>query len=201
MGEKEKSSIQRADVAEEKFEVDIVSLAQAEVKDGAFTKIKLGQLWQKQTTIFVFLRNFACIACRTHAKQVWDKREVYEKKGSRIVFIGNGEPEFIEVFKQEVGIEDAPIYTDPSLESFRASGFKRGFLAALGPRALKNGFSFNRHGHKQGKYESGSGDLWQLGGILVINKEGRVLYQHISQVLGDFPPEKDVPKNDSIWND
>ncbi len=172
--------------------VNIVQLANAKIFDEQEQPNTFGKLWTKQTTMFVFLRHFACIACRTHAKQIWEQKDKYQQNGAKIVFIGNGSPHFIHIFRQDLQLGDAPIYTDPSLESFRAAGFKRGFLKALGPTAIKNGLKMASQGNKQSTYTKAAGDLWQLGGVLVVKPDGTVPYHYISEVLGDYPPEDDL---------
>lgn len=170
----------------------IVEFAKARVFDSAGNEIAIHKLWQNQAVLFIFLRHFACIECRTFARQIWADRERYEKSGSKIVFIGNGDPQFIQAFKEDLEIQNAPIYTDPSLNVFKAAGFRRNFLAALGPASIKAGLKMFKEGNRQGLYSKGQGDLWQLGGVLVIASDGRVKYKFVSQKLGDFPPEKDL---------
>jgi peroxiredoxin len=171
-----------------KSPVNIVHLANCEVLDEDGNRFRLARLWQQNTALFVFLRHFGCISCRAHAVQIWKDREKYEKSGTRIVFIGNGSPRFIQIFREELKLEGAPIYTDPELVSFRAAGFKRGFLVALGPRGIANGLKLFAEGHRQGKT---AGDLWQLGWILAIRPSGQIAYHYISEVTGDFPPDDD----------
>ena len=108
--------------------INTLEFSRCEVLDQEGNKLKIFELWKKQTVIFIFLRHFGCVSCRAHAVQIWKNRAAYEKSGSKIIFIGNGVPDYIEGFKQELGIEDAPIYTDPTLATFKAVGFKRGFL-------------------------------------------------------------------------
>ena len=175
----------------EKSSVNIVTLATAKVLDESGKPVQMGTLWQKQTALFIFVRHFGCIGCRSHAVEVWQKREAYERSGARIIFIGNGQPHFIQTFKNELNLHDAPIYTDPSLAVFRAAGFKRNFLAALGPKSIAAGLKMYANGHKQGAYDPASGDLWQMGGVLVIKPSGQVAYHYISEMLGDYPPESD----------
>jgi peroxiredoxin len=176
----------------EKSNVDIVRLANCALSDSTGRIVKLGQLWQKQTIVFVFLRHFACIACRAHATQVWGDREKYEKSGAKIIFIGNGQPDFIDKFKEDVGIQNAVVFTDPELTSFRAAGFRRGFLAVVQPRTLLNVLQLASEGHRQTMPSAETGSNWQLGGILVVKPNGKIAYQYISEALGDFPPESDV---------
>jgi hypothetical protein len=138
------------------------------------------------------LRHFGCISCRSLAVDIWKNKEKYEKDGARIIFIGNGKANFINGFKEQLGLGEVPIFTDPTLQSFRAAGFKRGFLAALGPKAIVNVYKMYGEGHRQGPTNKESGDLWQLGGVLVIKPDGRVGYHYISEVTGDYPPEGDI---------
>lgn len=172
--------------------VDVPYLAHCEVFDEEGKSHKVASLWAKQTTVFIFLRHFACIECRTHAVNLWNKRQQYESTGARLVFIGNGAPHFIKYFKEELKIFYAPIFTDPKLQTFRAAGFKRGFLAALGPSSIARGLKLYKDGGRQGTNYKDSGDLWQMGGVLVVRPDGSVAYHYISEMLGDFPPDNDV---------
>ncbi|MES2857390.1 MAG: AhpC/TSA family protein [Bdellovibrionota bacterium] len=172
--------------------VDIVSLANCVVTDPEGRQIKLAQLWQKQSVVLIFLRHFACIACRAHATQVWNDREKYEGAGAKIVFIGNGQATFIDGFKAELGLQKAMILTDPTLSSFRAAGFRHGFRALVQPKTLLNGVKLAMNGNKQMMPSAEAGTNWQLGGILVVKPDGRIAYHYISEALGDFPPESDI---------
>lgn len=170
----------------------IPELAKCEVLNEAGQAISLFSLWRDRTCIFIFLRHFACIGCRTHAVQIWNERQKYEAGGAKLVFIGNGSPDFIKKFKADLKIEDAPVFTDPSLQSFRAAGFKRGFLVALGVKSIANGVGLIFKTGLGTKVKKDAGDLWQMGGILVIRPDGKVAYHFISEALGDYPPESDL---------
>lgn len=174
-----------------KKRVDVVTLANAHVLDSENNKIKLGQFWQSQTAILVFLRHFACIACRAHATEVWRDREKYEKTGARLVFVGNGAPNYIDIFKSELGLSSATIVTDPSLEVFGAAGFRRGFFEVVQLRSLLNAVKLAGQGNSQ-KSTQAQGSHLQLGGVIAMSKEGRVLYHFVSQALGDFPAQHDI---------
>ena len=51
---------------------------------------------------------------------------------------------------------------------FQAAGFKRGFLAAIGPQSIKRGFEMYREGNQQGTYKKGNGGSlatrWSVSG-------------------------------------
>ncbi len=180
--------------SKEKKELDfnIINLMKCSIFDEQGNEHIVQSLWQNQPVILVFLRHFACIECRTHAKKIWIEREKYEKGVAKIIFIGNGSANFIQGFKEDLGIKDAPIFTDPSLKVFKSAGFKRNFLAAIGPKSIVQGIKMSKEGNKQGKYTKDAGDLWQLGGVIAINRDGRVLFKYVNQRLGDYPPENDL---------
>lgn len=170
---------------------DVQTLGQMIVMDSKKRKIRLGLLWRKRPVIFVFLRHFACITCRAHAQEVWLNREKWEATGAHLVFVGNGAPEFIGIFKAELDLNKALILTDPSLASFRAAGFKYGFMALAQLETILNAVKLASKGHTQTSYAA-QGSVWQLGGVLAVNTRGEVVYQYISESYGDLPPESDV---------
>jgi peroxiredoxin len=180
-----------AKVVAEEIQVDISSLGSCLVQNELGESVRLGEAWKTHPAILIFLRHFACIACRAHAGNVWKDRAKLEQNGAKIYFVGVGSATYIRKFKEDLGISEATMFSDPSLLSFRLAGFKRGFLASHSPRSVANQVKLAREGHSFGKLEKGTGDLWQLGGTLVVAPDDRVTYQYISQAQGDFPPESD----------
>ena len=149
-------------------------------------------LWAHHSIVFIFLRHFACIGCRAHAVQVWQDRERYEGGGAKIVFVGNGSPDFIERFREDLKLGEALIFTDPSLEVFKAAGFKHGFFAVVQPSSVLNVVKLAREGHRQVAHSPEAGTHWQLGGVIAISKAGKLLYHFISESVGDHAPNPDI---------
>ena len=98
-----------------------------------------------------------------------------------LVVVGNGAPMFIEGFRETTGFT-GPIYTDPSLEVYKAAQLKRGVGTMLKLGAAAATIGSLRRGFRQGKTQ---GDATQQGGVLVIAPDGRILYHHISAYPGD----------------
>ena len=171
---------------------DGFKLSTCSVLDEDGNKIQLRTLWEKQPAILIFLRHFACDACRKHAVEVWEQRKMYEGKGARIHFIGNGAPHFMKQFKEQYGLEDASFFTDPTLNTFNAAGFRRGFW--IDPGEMHSRSEFLWLATRYAMRKTGSGNVWQLGGVLVICPGGVVKYQFISQMMGEFAPSTDIPK-------
>lgn len=172
--------------------VNIVQLANCEVLDKSGTGHKMGSLWKNQTALFVYLRHFACITCRAHATQVWNEREKFEVKNTKLYFIGNGKAQYIEGFQNELKLEEASIFTDPSLLSFQAAGFHRGFFRTNSIASYRDVKKYKSMGYTNGNYEKGVGDIWQLGGLIAVKSTGQVVYHFISESVGDFPAEEEV---------
>ncbi len=169
--------------------LDIHAFTQCKVLDEEGREVPLSSFWKKHTALFIFLRHFGCIACRSHAAEIWHHRERYQKNGAKIIFIGNGKSQYIKAFKEDLDLEGASIYTDPELKCFQAAGFKRGFLKVFSPASAINAAKLAANGHRQALSK---GDLWQLGGMMVVKANGKVAYHYISEAVGDYPPEKDV---------
>jgi hypothetical protein len=159
-------------------------------EDGQAVPMK--SLWRRGSAIFIFLRHFSCISCRAHVAQVWAHRFTLEQDGARIYFIGNGSFREIAKFKKEMGIENALIFTDPSRRTFEAAGLRRGIAASVGPKAIANGLELLKQGYRQKHWRREAGDLWQLGGILVVNPGALVRYHYVSEATGDFPTAVEV---------
>ena len=121
--------------------------------------------------------------------QLHRERDEIERRGARLVFIGNGNRHFAAGFRDELGIT-SDVYVDTERASYAALGFERGSVArTLRPAVLKNslralGTGFRQHGVK--------GDPWQLGGVLVVDPDARLRYRYASEVAGDHPPVSEV---------
>ena len=179
-------------IIDHEIKVDLKKLGECELLNADETRFKAKELWSSGTAILVFLRHFACEACRLHALEVWSNRAQFQSKGVKICFIGNGAPSFINKFCKENGLDGASVVTDPSLASFRAAGFRKGFWIDPGEMYSRGKFLWGAIRLQMQK--SQAGDVWQLGGIIGIDKNGKATYQFTSQALGDFPPTGDIPE-------
>ncbi len=110
------------------------------------------------------------------------------RAGAELVVVGNGAPRFITGFRELTGYQ-GPLYTDPSLASYRAASLKRGLGTFLSTKVLTNALRALTRGHLQGRTR---GDPAQQGGTLVILPSGQVVFHHVSQVAGDNAEPKDI---------
>jgi peroxiredoxin len=172
--------------------VDMDEFKMCTVLDETGRSNPLRSLWEKQPAIFIFLRHFGCDACRRHALEVWDNREKYQQKGAKLHFIGNGNPECLADFKEKYNLQQASFFTDPSLKSFKAAGYKKGFWIDPGTMHTRQEFLYKALKFISAKENIKYGNVWQLGGVLAIKPGGIPTYQFTSLTMGHFPPINDI---------
>ena len=113
--------------------------------------------------------------------QLHRETESLRGAGLSLNVIGNGAPMFIAGFRETTGYE-GPLYTDPSLAVYRAAELRSGLRTVLTPGALGRTVGALRRGFRQGRTQ---GHALQQGGVLVVGRDGRVLWHHISSGPGD----------------
>ena len=107
--------------------------------------------------------------------------DAIHRANAELYVIGNGTPSFIAGFRDETGFTGA-VYTDPSLEVYKAAELKRSVARTLDPRSLGKAFRAFRDGQRQGRTQ---GDAWQQGGVLAVAPSGEVRCHHASDRPGD----------------
>ena len=90
--------------------------------------------------------------------------------------------DFVERFSIEFDV-----YTDPQRASYKAAGWRR--PKGLSLRTFAHAGRAVLGGHLQGRTK---GDAFQLGGIIVVGKDGEVLFEHADQEAGDHANVDDV---------
>ncbi len=120
--------------------------------------------------------------------QVHRRIDELKAAGADVIVIGNGAPMFIAGFREHTGWA-GPLYTDPTLEAYRAAHLERGVLKTLDPRGMGSLARALVRGHRQGRTQ---GDEYQQGGALVIDRDGNVVWQHISRRPGDLASVDDM---------
>ena len=108
--------------------------------------------------------------------------------GAELYVIGNGAPMFIEGFRETTGY-NGPVYTDPSLEAYKAAQLERGFFKTINFGGAIASIGAMRRGFRQGKTQ---GDATQQGGVLVVARDGKVIYHQISKHPGDNAKPEDI---------
>lgn len=105
------------------------------------------------------------------------------KLGAELVLVGNGNPAQTAAFIKEQGL-DVPVFTDPSLELYKAAGLGRSLLGVLGPASA---LAATRTALKGYLPTGVKGDALQLGGTFIVLADGRIPWSHCAKHAGDNP--------------
>jgi hypothetical protein len=117
-----------------------------------------------------------------------DEQPQIEKRGGRLVIIGNGRPEHAAAFAMRMGMTGG-VFTDPSRATYRALGMRGGLKHSLKLELLGNAMRAFRAGHRQRDLQV---DPWQQGGAIVVSSDGTLEYAYISRTAGDHPPINEI---------
>jgi hypothetical protein len=131
------------------------------------------------------------VFCREHAVQLHRDREEFEDAGVSLVVIGQGTPKHAEHFMDSYDLEGMTLLVDPERKTYKAAGTKKATVDELfGPTVVAKGIVRGlRGGLTQGRTV---GHPAQLGGVLVVDTDGRVAYAHLADDASDNPPNSEV---------
>ena len=117
-------------------------------------------------------------------------REKFERAGARLVVIGQGTPEQAADFVRSKKV-DLTVLADTNREAYKAAGTKVATMKELlGPKVVLRAVTRALpKGAMQGKV---IGHPAQLGGVLVIDRDGSVVWSHLGEEASDIPPNDAV---------
>ena len=112
-----------------------------------------------------------------------------EALGVGVVLVGNGPRAALAAFAREMGLAErrVTLVTDPSLAAYRAAGLRR--PRAHGVRSAVQTLRALGQGYRQRRR---AGDARQLGGAVLADEGGRILYRHESDTAGDLADPSDI---------
>ena len=117
--------------------------------------------------------------------QLHRARSEFEAAAISLVLIGQATPRHAAHFRRRFEI-DLPVLADERRESYRAAGAKVATVGELlGPRSVRRGLmksARSRGAIRQGKV---IGHPAQLGGAMVVRRDGTVAWSHMSEDASD----------------
>lgn len=153
------------------------ALLDAEVREPSGRARRLGDLVAGHPTLLVFLRHFGCVGCSRQVDVLVPALGELSDLGVSVVLVGNGDPGQIPAFAERQRLEGYPltIVTDPTLHAHDAAGFERSVWATIGPRALWADVRAWLGGYSGAGRQ---GDVFQQGGVLLVDAVGKLLVRH-----------------------
>jgi peroxiredoxin len=166
-------------------------LAEAKLLDKDGKVSPLGDAWAERDALVVFVRHFACAGCSEHVTELAPRLLELDALGVRTVIVGCGRAEHIAGFIERHGLGDkhVEVLTDPTLEAQKRANLVRSAWGTLGPLGLAGMLGAMTRGHKNGPTE---GDLYQMGGTLLVRRGGELSFYGRSARVGDHAPVVDV---------
>ena len=125
--------------------------------------------------------------------QLHRAREDFDAAGARLAAIGQGTPRYAEHFVDEYDLDGMDVLVDPDRRTYAAAGAKIATLDELyHPRVVARGTKLAATERLvQGRTQ---GHAAQLGGVLVVARDGRVVWAHMADDASDNPPNDEVLK-------
>jgi peroxiredoxin len=125
--------------------------------------------------------------------QLHRDREEFEAAGARLVVIGQGTPRHAEAFVEQHGVDGLELLVDPERETYALAGAKIATVDELfHPRIVARGATVAASERlMQGRTQ---GHNAQLGGVLVVARDGRIAWAHMADDASDTPPNAEVLK-------
>jgi peroxiredoxin len=124
--------------------------------------------------------------------QLHRARSEFEAAAISLVLIGQATPRHAAHFRRRFEIE-LPVLADERRESYRAAGAKVATVGELlGPRSVRRGLmksARSRGAIRQGKV---IGHPAQLGGAMVIRRDGTVAWSHMSEDASDNASPEEI---------
>jgi prostamide/prostaglandin F2alpha synthase len=158
--------------------------------------VTLSSLWSEGPAIIYFLRRFGCQICRWHAKNVSQLAAPLDGKNVRFVAIG---PEKLgwDEFVQGKFWASPEVYYDPEKKLYQELGMKRsGILGVMGGMLTKKTWDMVGKTRSAGVSGNLKGDIYQLGGLFVVDKGGdKILYEFRQADFNDYPDVQAIAKS------
>ncbi len=162
--------------------------------------IMLKDLWEKNTAPFMllhWLRRFGCPVCRLGAKNLSEMVEKSRKENPDVLnYAGIGLSKIDYEDFEKGNFFKGDIYIDENKDSFKLLRYNR-----LGMNSMFGLLNFNMYkmigdARNHGIKGNLKGDRTQLGGTIICDKKGDVLFSHIQSSYSDYP--KDVQMFESV---
>jgi peroxiredoxin len=169
--------------------MDLDALSALSLPDQEGTPHRLGDLWQDQPVVVVFLRHFGCHNCRDHAVQLRDRYDDLQRQGIELVAIGTGDRRYAGAFVRDEKIPYLVLVDDDARAARAAAVNVASWYRLLHPSTWAASVQAWKRGariHKAGKR------VTQLGATFVLGPGDQVRYSHVDADSTDHAPVPEI---------
>ena len=125
--------------------------------------------------------------------QLHRAREDFEAAGVRLAAVGQGTPRHAEHFIEEYDLDGMQVLVDPERKTYELAGAKIATVDELfHPKIVARGTKIaSTERIVQGKTQ---GHNAQLGGVLVVGRDGEIAFAHMASDASDNAPVEEILK-------
>ena len=142
--------------------------------------MSFSSIYADRPTLIFFVRHFGCIFCRERVSSLKEALPLLESHQLGACVIGNGSTDVAADFVDHLELP-FPVYCDREGSAYRLAGMQKSF--GLNLSSVKDAWRSYQAGHRQHKI---SGNVWQQGGVIVVNSKGVILEVRADQSAGDY---------------
>jgi peroxiredoxin len=164
---------------------------EAVLLDPGGLEARLSFFWQESAAVLVFLRYFGCPFCQAQVVTLRESERSFLEAGASIVLIGHGDRRAAEEFRK-VKLVPFTFLLDPDRAAYRAYGLARGgLMQVFGPSTALPFLTANLRPQTRQRGLKG-GDLMQMPGTFVVDRDGVVRFAHRNRHVADSPRNQDI---------
>jgi peroxiredoxin len=164
---------------------------EAVLLDPGGLQAQLSFFWQESAAVIVFLRYFGCPFCQAQVVTLREAERSFLEAGANVVLIGHGDRRAAEEFRN-VKLVPFTFLLDPDRAAYRAYGLARGALMQVfGPSTALPFLTANLRSETRQRGLKG-GDLMQMPGTFVVDRDGVVRFAHRNRHVADSPRNQDI---------
>lgn len=159
--------------------------------DSVGGRVELRERWRRGPLVVMFMRHFGCAFCREQLIKIGRANEDFAAAGAEVVAIFQYSAEATRDFcaSRKVPFD---CLGDPLREAYGEVSVGRGGRdQVLGRKIARKYLQTIARSRVVGGGSQG-GDMQQLPGTFVVDREGRVLFAHYAVSSADNPPVADV---------
>jgi peroxiredoxin len=152
--------------------------------------VELRERWERGPLVVMFMRHFGCAFCREHLNEMGRAFGDFQEAGADVVAVFQYDAKATRSFCDG---RDVPFdcLGDPDRTAYAEVSLRRGNPAQIvNPKVAMRYLGAARHGVFGGPPRGG--DVAQLPGTFVVDRDGRVVLAHYSNSSADNPAVGDV---------